>query len=286
MNRLTIEQLEAIELGQLKRKGLLVASRRAAKRALNTDVKKYLDTLISGDSGIGKTFNITRELDKVGVNYYQMTGNSSIFGFMGNLMLLHATKPKGERLVIFLDDCDFLLEPKNLNITKNLTATNPSDRKFEYSMKVMEKNFTEAQQSVLPNYLKDGEHGLIIPCDDFIFIISSNIVLPDETMTDTMSDSAKLKYQHYSAIRGRMKPYEIELGKESKWGWLYDVAMNDGALDMLKSDEDKLELLNFVWDNWGRMKETSIRTIEKMGYDRLEDDEDYADFWEIDYLKS
>lgn len=284
MVKLSTEQKIAIELGVRERKGLIKAAKRAAKRALSSN-GKYHDTIIAGDSGVGKTFNITRELDNLELDYYQMTGNSSIFGFMGNLLYLHSCKPAGQKLVVFLDDCDFLFEPKNINILKNLTATNPSDRKFEYSKKVEPKQFTEAQQNVLDNYLKDGLHGLTIPCDEFIFIISSNFVLPDATQVEGMTNSQKQKYQDFEAIRGRTKAYDLQLSKQEKWGWLYDVGINDGALDMIDSEQDKLYLLDWLWSNWERMKETSVRTIEKMGYEMVEDPEDYKDYWEIDYLK-
>ena len=81
-----------------------------------------------------------------------------------------------------------------------------------------------------------------------------------------------------------MKPYDFKLTKEEKWGWIYDAGMNDGALDMLETEDDKLFLLNWMWSNWDQMKETSIRTIEKMAEDMIEDPSDFVEYWELDYL--
>ena len=62
-------------------------------------------------------------------------------GLMGSLLYLHSQKPKGQKMVIFLDDCDFLFEPKNINILKNLTATSESrDRMFQYTKAVNAKS--------------------------------------------------------------------------------------------------------------------------------------------------
>lgn len=283
MNKLTTNQKVAIELGMRQRKGLIRQTKRMAKKVKSTTAK-YVDQLIAGPSGTGKSFNILKTLRSQGLQFFEMTGNASIFGFMGNLLYLHSQKPKGKKLVIFLDDCDFLFESKNINILKNLTATDPLDRKFQYTKSINEKQFSEAQQDVLPNYLNEGIHGLTIPCDEFVFVIASNVELYDETQYSSLTSAEKKKADHHLAIRGRMKPYDFKLTKEEKWGWIYDAGMNDGALDMLETEDDKLFLLNWMWNNWDSMKETSIRTIEKMAEDMIEDPSDFVEYWELDYL--
>lgn len=283
MKKLTTNQKVAVELGSRQRKGLLRQTKRMAKK-VKSITSKYVDQLICGPSGVGKTWNIVKTLREEGILFFEMTGNASIYGLMGNLLYLHSQKPKGKKMVIFLDDCDFLFEPKNINILKNLTASESQDRKFQYTKSVNAKNFTEAQQDVLPAYLHEGTHGLTIPCDEFVFVIASNIDLYDETQMEGLTSAETKKANHHLAIRGRMKPYDFTLTKDEKWGWLYDVAMNDGALDIIDSEEDKIFLLNWIWNNWESMKETSVRTIEKMADDMMEDPEDYLEYWELDYL--
>ena len=283
MVKLTTNQKVAIELGSRQRKGLIRQTKRMAK-SVNSTTTRFQDQLICGPSGVGKTYNIIKTLRDENLQFFQMTGNASIFGFMGNLLYLHSQKPNGQKLVIFLDDCDFLFEPKNINILKNLTATDPRDRMFQYTKSINEKQFSDAQQHVLPNYLNEGTHGLTIPCDEFVFVIASNINLYDETQLPDLSAAEKKKAEHHLAIRGRMKPYDFTLNKEEKWGWLYDAAMNDGALDLVDTENKKLFLLNWMWSNWDKMKETSIRTIEKMAEDMMEDPTDFIEYWELDYL--
>lgn len=280
---LTTNQKVAIELGTRERKGLIRQTKRIA-RALKSTTRSYMDQFIAGPSGVGKTFNIIKVLTEMGISFFKITGDPSIFGFMGSLLYLHSVKPAGQKMVIFLDDCDFLLEPKNINILKNLTSTDPAERTFQYTKNVTPKNFTEAQQQVLPNYLNEGTHGLTIPCEDFIFVIASNMELYNETQIPGLSASEKKKADHHLAIRGRMMPYDFTLTKDEKWGWLYDVAINDGALDSVDTEEKKLFLLNWMWNNWDSMKETSIRTIEKMAEDMMEDPSDFIEYWELDYL--
>lgn len=279
------KQENAFALGRRARKQLIKQAKKAAMRAQNKNVLEYLDSLIAGDAGVGKTFNIQRALEELGVPHVKITGNASIFGLMGNLMLLHARKPEGQRIAVFLDDCDFLLDPKNLNILKNMTNTQLQDRVFEYSKKVNPKAFTETQQQFLPLYEKDGEHGLVIPCDEFVFIIASNVKLLDQTDGVNATATDKKKLQHHMAVRTRFRPYDFDLNMEEKWGWLVDVTFSDNALHMLDNDAQKYEVLNWVWNNWYNMKETSVRTIQKMAYDIIEDEDDYVDTWDFDYLK-
>lgn len=281
---LTTEQLNAVNLGRAMRRRLTKESQRAAKRALNKDRDVYLDSLISGDSGVGKSYVIEKTLNEYNVLHVKITGTVSLYGLMGNLMLLHANKPVGQRMVIFLDDCDFLFEPSNINLLKHMTATQSKDRKFEYTKKIRASDFTDAQAAVLDQYVKEGQHGLEIPCDEFVFVIASNFVLPNEQTVKTMKETQRRKADHLLAIRGRFNPFDFELNKHEKWGWLYDVAINDNALECLKDEQDRLYLLDFVWQNWDRMKETSVRTIQKMAYEIIEDPEYFKDNWELDYL--
>jgi len=285
MIKLSTEQREAIQAGQARRERLVKEAKRGAKRATNLDRKVYLDTLISGAPGVGKSEHVKRQLSNYNVPFIELTGNTSLFGLMGQLILLHHNKPKGQRMVIVLDDCDFMFEAKNVNMLKHMTNTKIEERTFEYSKKISAGNFTESVKDLLPLYYNEDEGKLTIPCDEFVFMITSNIILPDEISIKDMTGAKKQRAQHLLAIRSRMNPLDIELNKSEKWGWLYDAGINDNALYMLDNEEDKIYLLDWVWQNWNNMKETSVRTIQKMGFEIIDEPEDYKDNWELDYLK-
>ena len=44
-------------------------------------------------------------------------------------------------------------------------------------------------------------------------------------------------------------------------------------------------LLDWMYTNWFEMKESNIRTIEKMAYEMIDYPEEYRDIWEADFLK-
>ena len=52
------------------------------------------------------------------------------------------------------------------------------------------------------------------------------------------------------------------------WGWIADVTLNEDCVEL--SFEDKMILLDWMYNNWDNMKERSIRTVEKMAETMIE----------------
>jgi hypothetical protein len=91
---------------------------------------------------------------------------------------------------------------------------------------------------------------------------------------------------HRNAIRSRCQTNDFDLDWEEQWGWIADVVLNEGCLDSkLDTEEEKMLLLDWMYNNWDTMTERSIRTAEKMADIMVEDPTGYRDTWEIDFLK-
>ena len=284
------QQKECIRKGALKRQGLIREAKKAANRAAGKAIREeYLDTILAGTTGIGKTFNVEQSINELGVPSITLKGNKSMFAFGGDLMLLHSRMPKGSKMALIIDDCDSFFENKeNINILKGMTGKTGT-RQFQYNKKVNEHAFTEGQMQVMEQYQTEGMHGFTVPTDDFIFIFTTNFPLPFESDAKEALDkgvSAKAnRLQDLSAIRGRFNVKDYMLDKDTNWGWIAEVALNDGGLDMLQSDAEKMFLLDWMYNNWDAMTETNIRTIEKMAYEMVDYPEEYRDNWEADFLK-
>ena len=284
------QQKECIRKGALKRQGLIREAKKAANRAAGKAIREeYLDTILAGTTGIGKTFNVEQSINELGVPSITLKGNKSMFAFGGDLMLLHSRMPKGSKMALIIDDCDSFFENKeNINILKGMTGKTGT-RQFQYNKKVNEHAFTEGQMQVMEQYQTEGMHGFTVPTDDFIFIFTTNFPLPFESDAKEALDkgvSAKAnRLQDLSAIRGRFNVKDYMLDKDTNWGWIAEVALNDGGLDMLESDAEKMFLLDWMYNNWDAMTETNIRTIEKMAYEMVDYPEEYRDNWEADFLK-
>jgi hypothetical protein len=72
---------------------------------------------------------------------------------------------------------------------------------------------------------------------------------------------------------------------EEKWGNLASVTLEGGACHKCNEDQ-KLFILDYIWNNWNNMKETSIRTVEKMSRIlELEGEDGIKDAFDCDFLK-
>lgn len=290
MIQFSSQQKECIRKGALKRQGLIREAKKAANRAAGNAIREeYLDTILAGTTGIGKTFNVEQSINELGVPSITLKGNKSMFAFGGDLMLLHSRMPKGSKMALIIDDCDSFFENKeNINILKGMTGKTGT-RQFQYNKKVNEHAFTEGQMQVMEQYQTEGMHGFTVPTDDFIFIFTTNFPLPFESDAKEALDkgvSAKAnRLQDLSAIRGRFNVKDYMLDKDTNWGWIAEVALNDGGLFMLESEIEKMILLDWIYNNWDNMTETNIRTIEKMAYEMVDYPNEYRDNWEADFLK-
>lgn len=283
-------QKEAIASGKLKRNSLQRESGKAADRAAgkaNRDV--YIDTILAGPTGIGKTHNIEKAIAALGIPNVTLKGSKSMFAFGGDLMLLHSRIPEGKKLAIVIDDCDdFFKNKENINILKGMTGKG-STRQFQYNKMVNEHMFTEQQLAVMDDYQTPGIHGFVVPTDNIVFIFTTNFILPYESDAAAYKEknggSAKAnRLQDLAAIRGRFNVKDFTLNWKTNWGWIAEVALNDGGLHMLEEDQ-RLILLDWMWHNWHGMTETNIRTIEKMAYEMVDYPDEYRDNWEADFLK-
>lgn len=291
MIQFSTHQKEAISKGALKRKGLIREAQKAAEKANGRAIRdnEKQDTILSGTTGIGKTFNVESAIKELGVVSLTLKGNKSMFAFGADLMLLHSRIPKGQKMALVIDDCDSFFESKeNINILKGMTGATGT-RQFQYNKKINENIFTEAQLTVMPEYQTEGMHGFTVPTDDFIFIFTTNFPLPYESDAKEALEkgvSAKANRLHdLAAIRGRFNVKDYQLDFETNWGWIAEVALNDNGLSMLESELQIMILLDWMWNNWHKMTETNIRTIEKMAYEMIDYPNEYRDNWEADFLK-
>lgn len=275
-----------MEQGKSKRQRLIATTQRAATMALRSKSRHYY---IFGPSGIGKTYHMENELKKSGVPYYIISGNISMWSFAVELAVIKAAH-RDEKVVILVDDCDELLKDgQSVNQLKELLDKGT----FSYNKKPQMHLLTSGlQEECVKMFMSDDKMGFHIPCQNFTFVITSNFQLPYDSTTEQMLEkngglmTPRISYMnHLTAIRGRMVTKDISLEWFEKWGTIAEVLVNDGGCHFI-STQQRIYLLDWMWNNWSEMKETSIRTAEKMAEVLVEDGEDgIQDAWEIDFLK-
>jgi hypothetical protein len=236
---------------------------------------------------LGKTYTVTQALKNMDIAFFELSGAVSMFAFGVSLATIKYKMPKDATIIISVDDCDGILKnEENINIMKNVLS---GKRIFAYEKSLQSQigNLTPVQQDAIQFHSSDDRMGFTVPTDNMIFIFTSNFRLPDD---DEVKDAREkggnknvLKV-HRNAIRSRCKTMDFDLTKDEHWGWMADVTLNSNLNDCLTTD-NKHTILDWVWDNWHKMTERSIRTIEKMAETMCEEPEDYLLSWEIDLLK-
>ena len=121
------------------------------------------------------------------------------------------------------------------------------------------------------------------------FLLVSNIQLPTDDEVRLAREKGKGKASllaHKNAIRSRCMVQDFSLSNAELWGWIADVVLNTDCLNEQNLiNEEKQEILNFLWENWIYLTERSIRLIEKMTIIMKQYPMTYKSVWEIDFLK-
>jgi hypothetical protein len=283
MLKLSRTQLQHIENGAAKRNRLKKLSEKASQANVDS---KFPHTYIYSPPGLGKTFTVTKAVEEAGIENYVISGNQSMFAFGIQLAVINHFTPKEQSVVIIVDDCDEILKnAQNINIMKNVLSGNKV-YSYEKSLQSQWNNLSDVQKQAIEAHSDDSKMGFNVPTDRFIFIFTSNFKLPTEDEVKSAREKQQAKavlLGHLEAIRSRCRPADFELDDNEKWGWIADCILNEDCLDI--SEDDKIILLDWMYNNWDNMNERSIRTAEKMAETMIDDPTGYRDDWEIDYLK-
>lgn len=279
---LNTKQKQALEMGKLRRKQLLKATEKFAKTSLDSD---YPHSYIYSLGGLGKTFNVIRALDKMGLPYEVIGGKASDFGFALKLAVIYHFKPKGVPFRIVVDDCDAILAPSFINTLKNMLE---GQKKLIWNQYIPEHLLDTPEKAEAIAALKTAV-GFEVPCDDFIFLFTSNYRLPNSNealVAEAKGPSPSTKkIVDLNAVRTRVKPKDIIFQNDYEWwGWIADAVLNDGSVDHLIDKQKQIELLRWMWNNWQNLSGRCLRTVNQLADVMKWEEEDYEDEWNQDYI--
>jgi len=296
------EQKSCIKSGASMRRHMIDTIKEVVQEAVSTEPENdwdvnYKDAIISGTMGIGKTYNAIKELEEVGIHPIIIKGNQSIANLAGALMAYHyrfvhsEDYEPGKKLVIIFDDCDALFENStNINILKGMTGK-VGERIFQHNVQINPHQYSEFQQSILGYYApENGSAGIHVDCNDIVFLFTTNFVIPTEKeakdyMQQKGATPQARKKVDLAAIRRRVAPTPtFIINKKTNWGWIAEVGLNDGGLDILDDEQSKMILLDWMWNNWDKMTENNLSTIEKMAVIMKKYPENYRDRWERAFI--
>ena len=299
LHQLSTKQKDAIASGKRQKDKLVRACKQAVQSLdLNLRQKHYY---IYGPSGIGKTYNATKAIKESGIIYREVSGSVSMY-YLGIELAVTAHMFPNQKVVVIIDDCDEIFkDAKSINQFKAiLGGDGGKGAKFSYLKRVNMAQLGEEGDPTYDavEYFKKGI-GFEVPLDNFTFLITSNVKLPYDSTVDSLKKeirngdrieyldtSASIKAGHLAPIRGRCQTKDFKLTKEENWGLIASTVLNEEVCRDCSEDQT-IFILNYMWNNWDSLTETSIRTIEKMSDTlAIEGEDEIVDIFDMDFLKS
>lgn len=277
---MTSEQIHYLERGAQKRLSLLHLGRQVAKV---NPLDKYPHFYIYSKPGLGKTHTIKKALEKSSHKVYHLSAAESMWVFGINLCVLDYYTPKDQTIMIVLDDAENLLNSvDNINIFKNMLD---GERVYKYA-KRMDNNLAQYSQEIqtaVQAHMSDTEVGFSVSTQRMSFVFTSNVKLPTYDDLGNKKPSQNSRVMHLLALRDRVRPKDFDMEEMEMWGWIADTCLNESVSDA--PIHVVHEALDFAYQNWNRLKTKSIRLIQQMCDEYVNDPESYKITWELDYRK-
>ncbi len=282
-----VDKNQALNLGRAHRARFMQIIERLS--SINQE-DVYKNHYIYSPPGLGKTFSIKKHLDESKTNYIQVSGNISMFAFGIQLAVIDYMNVNRENIIVFVDDCDVVFSTEqSLNQMKILLDKDSRTFNYEKSLQTQWGNLSDIQKQAILAHQNDDKLGFSVDCSLMAFVFTSNFKLPNDDMVKIAREKNQgksLLMAHRNAIRSRCKVADFDLEPSAHWGWIADVVLHTECIsdDKMTKDE-KIIMLNFLWDNWNELNERSIRLIEKMVETKIQHPESFKLIWEIDHIK-
>jgi hypothetical protein len=269
---------------------------RGALGLKNKKVEATRHTILSGPPGVGKTYGTTDECNKAKVKSLVIPPGTSDIELITRIAFgVHSLK-NNEELIVILDDADDVVFSDYTTLNKWKIAMADVDYSLGIiptlnhpvsvngTIKSLEKQVEAGNTSkqgiidALLSFSSPDSLGISVPMDKVRFVILCNLDLEDPK---AFSRNNKLK-SAIGPVLDRMEYKRIDLDWEKQWGWLAYVLgdtqpFGDGNP---LTDDQKIELLQWMYSNWSGLRSTSYRTVRKLAEAMINDPDDYIDCWQ------
>jgi hypothetical protein len=236
--------------------------------------------------GAGKTFTVQTTADKAKVKLLKIQGAASISAIVTQLAVA-AYVNKDKPVVVWIDDCDSLfMDSESLNVMKgaldedrNMMAWNKNmTNQINTYLKGDDLDLLKAE--ALQHFRPEGSVGIEVPTNNMRFIVTSN---KDLTAPNSPKINKSKRLMDEAAIRDRVNYHSFDLDNKHSWGWVASVLLANPILNI--TDEQKHDLLDWMFINWTKLAATSMRAVKELAADMINHPDSYPDHWQLKLMR-
>jgi hypothetical protein len=251
-------------------------------------------TILSGPPGVGKTYGTQDECNKGNVKYIKIEPGSSDMQIAIRLAVAVFKLKKNEELIVLLDDADDLVFSDYASLNKWKIAMADVDYEqgiiptYNHAVSMtntlasLEKQVAagDTDKKIIINAIKhftpNDSLGISIQTDRVRFIVLCNLDFEDPKSFR----SGKMK-SAVAPVLDRNEYKRVNVNWEKQWGWTAYVLGQTQPFDEYKlTMEQKVELMQWMYSNWDKLRSTSYRTVRRLAAAMINDSETYLDKWQ------
>lgn len=205
---------------------------------------KVNSLILAGAAGLGKSYEVNRILNEINKGEYGFIFHRGYLRATHLFRLLWENKEKGQTVVI--DDSDAVFSDETaLNILKAALELKPS-RTVSWGS---EKVFLDEDGQEIPRY----------------FQYQGNVIFLTNLNFSEMASGNSKNAPHLAALESRSLVLDLKIKTKREILAKIKQTIKKGMLnDKGLSDPEQQEILSFVIDNADKMKELSLRSVEKL----------------------
>jgi hypothetical protein len=235
---------------------------------------------VAGQPGVGKTYTV-EAVAKAYPKVFLLTlkGKMTPWAFIKTVAVALHKLPQSMTLAIYIDDMNEIFKANSdfIDMFKIAMDKTSGDRlEYNTSLGSQYAACEDTEKAAIDHFknLDPDRTGFVIPFNGRVkFIFTMNTPLPgaQEMAKEKQGSDRWIKLNNRSAIRSRVNYEDLVMDKDTHWGWIADVLWAE-TLSMCAgaTQDQRYEMLSWLWDNWETVSEHSLRFVEEKMWDIME----------------